>query len=84
MRVKLERPERPDWACEEHHVYNGRGLRELSEKYNCVIYIPALYHKQIHANALLRKRLKAEYQRKLEAAGWTREEFIETFGKSYL
>ena len=84
MRVALERPERPDWICEEHHIFNGRGIRKWSDKYNCVIYIPSAYHNRITNDAKLRKKLKAEYQEKLEDAGWTREEFIETFGRNYL
>jgi hypothetical protein len=84
MRVALERPKRPPWLCEEHHVFNGRGLRAQSEKYNCVVYISPDFHRLIHENATVRKDLKAKYQEMLEAAGWTREEFRETFGKSYL
>ena len=84
MRVKLDRPARPHWACEEHHVFNGTANRKHSEKYNCVVYIPSAFHREIHRNAELRKQLKAEYQAKLEEAGWTREEFISTFGRSYV
>ena len=84
MRVPLERLKRPHWRCHEHHVFNGAGLREQSEKYNCVIYPEPWFHELIHTNAAIRKQIKAEHQAKLEAAGWTREEFIETFRKSYL
>ena len=84
MRVSLERPNRPPWLCEEHHIFNGHGKRTQSEKYNCVIYVSPDYHRLIHENAILRKDLKAKYQLALEDAGWTREEFRETFGKSYL
>jgi hypothetical protein len=38
----------------------------------------------IHRNKEFRLQVQAEYQMKLEAAGWTRQEFIETFQKSYL
>ena len=84
MRIALERPERPHWPCEEHHVFNGRGIRQHSEKYNCVAYISPAHHRRIHEDVRTRNQLKVVYQEKLERAGWTREEFIETFGKSYL
>lgn len=84
MRVPLERPKRPPWLCHEHHIFNKSGVRKQSEKYNCVIYVSPDYHRFIHENAALRKDLKAKYQQMLEDAGWTREEFRETFGKSYL
>ena len=84
MRVKLDRPERPDWCCHEHHVFNGTANRKHSEKYNCVIYVRPDMHERIHKDVVLRKQLKAVYQRKLEDAGWTREEFISTFGRSYV
>lgn len=84
MRVKLERPERPHWPCDEHHIFNGHGFRKLSEEYNCVIYVPHDYHEYIHKSATARKGLKALYQQKLEEAGWTREEFMDTFGRNYL
>ena len=83
MRMALDRPMRPAWGVHEHHIFNG-SCRKWSEKYNCVIYISPAAHEYIHKNADCRKALKAEYQQKLELAGWTRSEFVETFGKNYL
>ena len=86
MRVKLERPER-ERGKHAHHVFGGAN-RKHSEKWGCVIYLPPRLHNMsregVHANAAFDRALKAEYQRRLEAAGWTREEFMETFGKNYL
>lgn len=87
MRVKLKRPAREP-GKHLHHVYFGRANRSISEKYNCVIYLSPEEHnmsnKGVHFNRDFDLMLKREYQRKLETAGWTREEFIETFGRNYI
>ena len=83
MRVKLKRPERPEGCTHLHHVFNGNPQRKYAEKYNCVVYLHPMVHAMVHEDAGVRKELKSEYQMRLEEAGWTREEFIETFGKSY-
>lgn len=87
MRVPLERPKRPEsgaWEC--HHVFGG-SCRKWSEKYNCVFYLPLEVHRGslgIHRDKELLFRVQQEFQRKLESAGWTRGEFIETFLRSRL
>lgn len=87
MRVPLERPERPEggtWEC--HHVFGGP-CRKWSEEYNCVIYLTPEMHRGtngIHRNKAFRLRVQQEFQRRLEMAGWTRKEFIDTFLKSRL
>lgn len=83
MRVSLKRPERPPGYTHLHHVFNGNPQRKYSEKYNAVIYLHPSVHEMVHADAAVRRELKAEYQARLEDAGWTREEFIETFGRSW-
>lgn len=86
MRKPLNRPERPEYACELHHVFGGPN-RKWSEKYNCVIYLPRQEHtgkNGVHSDACFSRRLHERYQRQLEAAGWTRGEFMETFGRNYL
>lgn len=86
MRNKLDRPERPHWTVELHHVYGG-GRRKHSEKYNCVVYLPKAMHtgsNGVHSNKEMRLQIQADMQLRLEDAGWTRGEFRETFGKSYL
>ena len=86
MRVPLKREQRPQGRYEEHHVFGG-SCRKWSEQYNCVIYLPPEMHRGtngIHANKAFRLRVQQEFQGRLEAAGWTRREFIETFLRSRL
>ena len=84
MRAKLKRPEKPARYTHLHHVFNGNPQRKYSEEYNAVVYLHPAVHEMVHKDAGVRRELKAEYQQRLEDAGWTREEFMETFGRSYL
>jgi len=88
MRAALTKPDKPDgYGYHKHHVFGGTGRRQLSEKYNCFLYLPWWVHEGKngpHHNRAYAQALHESFQRKLEAAGWTREEFIETFGRSYL
>lgn len=72
----------------KHHVYGGRGRRELSERYGCWCYLCAYHHNMsshgIHYDPALDLRVKAECQRRWEKRFGSREDFIRTFGKSYL
>ena len=86
MREKLPRPDRPDYFAECHHIYGG-SRRKFSEEYNCIVYLPYAYHRGnngVHHNKVYRLFLQARGQADLENIGWTREEFIETFGRNYL
>ena len=88
MRTKLPRPAKP-WGegIDKHHVFGGAN-RKHSERYHCYIYLPHYYHvfseEGPHHSAEAARELHRRYQSLLEEAGWTREEFRETFGKSYL
>lgn len=85
MRIPIKRPHKIP-GTEEHHVFPGP-FRAASEKYNCVVYLLPEDHRgsySAHSNREFAEALKADYQGRLEAAGWTREEFIETFGRTYL
>lgn len=74
---------------DEHHVFFGAN-RKKSEKYGLKVYIH--HHKchifgkdSVHQNAKVDKALKAMVQqRAMQHYGWTIEEFIKIFGKSYL
>lgn len=87
MRAKLPRPVKPARGWDLHHVY-GAANRKHSEEWNAVVYLPHMQHlygeRSPHANAAVAQALHKEFQHRLESAGWTREEFVETFGRSYL
>jgi hypothetical protein len=74
-----------DW----HHVFEG-SRRQLSEKYGLKV---KLHHRQchqegpraVHRNAETMKRMKATCQKAaMDYYGWSVEEWIKIFGKSYL
>lgn len=73
----------------EHHIFFGRGLRKLSEKYGLKIWLKAELHNMsdqgVHFNKELDLSIKQMAQKKaMEHYGWTVEEFIKIFGKSYI
>ncbi len=73
-----------------HHVYFGRGQRNLSSRYNCVTWLCYAAHQSstgihgTHSDNKLNLRLKREHQRKLMDNGMLMKEFIRIFGKNYL
>lgn len=74
-----------DW----HHVFEG-SRRQLSEKYGLKVKLHHINCHQygiyaVHNNSVIDKELKRKCQIKaMEHYGWTVEEWIEIFGKSYL
>ena len=72
---------------DEHHVYGGLRIRDLSERYGLKVY---LHHWTCHLNGVhkggaLADRLKADVQQKaMEHYGWSKDDFIGIFGKSYV
>lgn len=92
MRTKLAEPPKRclitgSPKAERHHVYGGT-RRKLSEKWGAIAYLAKDFHTGKHGvhngNKELRLMLQAETQKRFEAAGWTREEFIGTFGQNYI
>jgi hypothetical protein len=93
MRVKL--PVSNSEYCEicgcqasgMHHVYEGSNRRN-SEKWGCKFPVCVDCHTAgadaLHRNDKALRYYKALYQRRLEAAGWTRSEFVATMGRNYL
>lgn len=72
-----------------HHIFHGSANRKKSEKYGCWCWLCARHHNMsehgVHADNLLDLKLKKICQQRLERFhGWTRERFIETFGRNYL
>ena len=73
----------------EHHIFYGRGLRKLSEKYGLKVYLISRLHNMsdegVHFNAEFDLQLKQMAQKKaMEYYGWTVAEFISIFGRNYL
>lgn len=73
--------------CETHHIFFGRGLRKLSEKYGMKVYLSPECHRGsrigVHHNRKNNLTIKRYAQHEFEKTH-TREEFIKIFGKSYL
>ena len=75
---------------ELHEVYFGNPNRQISIKYGVVIPLCYEHHRGnygVHGTygSELDKKLKAEYQIKtMKHYGWTVNDFIKKFGKSYL
>lgn len=70
----------------KHHIYGG-ARRKLSEQYGCWVYLRAELHNMsnqgVHFNKQLDTQLKQECQRRFEEV-YTREKFMELFGRNYL
>lgn len=82
------------WVCGStqdllrHHIFYGVSNRPLSEKYGCTVYLCAHHHNMsnegVHFNHDLDLLLKMTTQREWEKRYGNREDFIKTFGRSYL
>jgi len=66
-----------------HHVFSGP-RRKASTKYGCWCWLTHEIHMELHdRNKELDKMLRRACQEKFEEI-YSREEFMEVFGKSYL
>ena len=78
------------FGLEEHHVFEGWGLRKLSEKYGLKVYLCGDRchrngEKSVHKNAEVARTLKSVVQKRaMQYYGWTVQQFIEIFCKNYL
>lgn len=96
-KVKTPRPDAP-YRCvgcgkehylSIHHVY-GASSRDSSSKYKAVVYLCWSCHQSsygihgTHSDGKLDKKLKREFQLKLMNDGMSLDEFIKTFGRSYM
>lgn len=73
---------------EEHHVFEGTGLRPLSEKYGLKVHLCGHRCHQhgpdsVHQNIDVRRKLQAEAQEAFERT-YPDLDFVEIFGKNYL
>lgn len=67
-----------------HHIFNGHGLRDKSEKYGLTVNLCRGCHEQIHADAYRRKKLKEYAQRRaMKEFNMSMEEWRELFYKNY-
>jgi len=73
-----------------HHCYYGRGLRDISSKYECVEWLCWHCHQSsegihgTHSDGKLDKELKKKHQLRLMNDGMSMDEFIAIFGRSYV
>ena len=70
---------------EVHHIYYGAKNRKRSDELGYVVHLCRKHHSEVHEhpNHGLDLMLKKIGQEVFEKTG-TREEFIKTFGRSYL
>lgn len=72
-----------------HHVYEGRGVRPISEKYGLKVWLCARHHNMsdegVHFNPELNRKMKQWAQKKAMAHyEWSIDDFINIIGKNYL
>ena len=70
----------------KHHVFFGTGLRKLSEKYGCWVYLCSYHHNgsndAVHFNKRFDKVLKENTQKKFEEV-YPDLDFVQIFGRNY-
>ena len=84
-----ERSETSYNRLEVHHIFQGRGRRQLSDRYGLTVLLCRNCHTQskysVHQNAEVADYLHRYGQRKaMNEQGWDKETFIAIFGKNYL
>lgn len=77
------------FGLEEHHVFGGYGIREISEKYGLKVYLCHYCHNEppngVHHNRENRLALQAKVQKTaMKHYGWTVEDVIAILGKNYI
>lgn len=74
-------------VLEEHHVFFGRALRKLSEKFGLKVYLCIPHHRMskeaVHQNAQVSGMVQAYAQRAFEKK-FPEKNFREIFGKNYI
>ena len=67
-----------------HHIFGGRN-RQTSDRLGLTVYLCREHHREVHdhTNHGLDMIIKRQGQREFEKTH-TRQEFINTFGKSYI
>lgn len=72
-----------------HHVYEGIGRRQISDKWGLTVWLCANHHNMsnygVHSDKAFDRKLKQWAQKKAMAHySWTTEDFIKIIGKNYL
>lgn len=71
-----------------HHIFFGTANRKISDKYGYVVPLCAYHHNMsnegVHFDKYFDDYLKRMAQRHFEENHGSREDFIKTFGRSYL
>lgn len=71
-------------AIHTHHVFQGRGRRQVSDKYGATIRLCLKCHEDVHNYKVVRLALQEEIQRKLmKENNWTVQDFVQKFGRNY-
>lgn len=75
-------------GLQRHHAYAG-ARRTLSERYGLCVWLCPAFHNEpphgVHHNEQTRLMLQSMVQREaMRYYGWTKEQFMEIFGKNYL
>lgn len=72
-------------ATDTHHIFEGRGRRQMSDDYGLTVRLCRECHNDIHAHPRAYLWLKQDAQRwAMRDNGWTVQDFIDHFGKNYL
>lgn len=66
-----------------HHLIEGRGRRQISDRYGLVVDLCVKCHYKAHHDSIVADQLHKEAQRRAEQQ-MSREEFINLFGRNYL
>lgn len=68
-----------------HHIFQGRGRRQISEKYGLKLTLCERCHEQVHHSKETADYLHRYGQKRaMLENNWTKEQFIAVFGKNYL
>ena len=71
-----------------HHIFYGTHARKMSEKYGLKIPLCVRHHTSdmgVHFNSALDEQIKIIAQKKaMEHYNWTKEDFINIFGRSFI
>lgn len=76
------------YGLHKHHIFEGIGRRQVSERYGCWVYLCARHHNMsdegVHFNKSLDEKLKRICQEEWEKRYGDRDEFRKHFRRSYL